>query len=371
MTSKRKGWSIQALVIPLLLMAAFLGWLGYQPGMLVNEYARGLGFTLLGVALVVFLSESLARRRDGELLAYLEEQRQAQEEAQLAREVQLLKAQLTREVASGQAGLATRAIMELDSRGWLTDGTLANSHLAGADLRGARLGWANFSGAFMNRINLQDAELGYANFTTANLSEASLARANLDLAKLVEADLREADLSLCSLNEADLSGAILERATLSGAKLVEANLTKIKGERLALNGANLERADLTESALPYANLERANLSGANLSWANLSKANLEKTNLAESNLSGANLDDARLNGADLSGAFLFGARVSLKALATAKALGNATMPDGTKYEDWVHSQSASSTPAAKPSASKVPRNTPDPSTEYVAEPEES
>jgi uncharacterized protein YjbI with pentapeptide repeats len=371
MTSKRKGLSIQAVIILLLFLAVFFGWLGYQPGMLVNEYARGLGFTLLGVALVVFLSESLSRRRDRELLAYLEEQRQTQEEAQLAREIQLLKAQLTREVASGQAGLATRAIMELDSRGWLTDGTLANSPMAGADLRGARLGWANFTGAFMNRINLQDAELGYANFTHANLTEAALARANLDLAKLVEADLRGADLSLCSLNEADLSGAVLERATLSGAILVETNLTKTKGERLALNGANLERADLTESALAYANLERANLSGANLSWANLSKANLEKANLAESNLSGANLDDARLNGADLTGAFLFGARVSLKALATAKALANATMPDGTKYEDWVHSQAGQSSPAAKPSASRTPRRTAEPSTEYVTEPEQN
>jgi uncharacterized protein YjbI with pentapeptide repeats len=369
MTSKRTGLTIQALVIVLLLLAAFFGWLGYQPGMLVNEYARGLGLTLLGVALVLFLSDSLSRRRDRELLTYLEEQRKVQEEAQLAREIQLLKAQLTREVASGQAGLASRAILELDSRGWLTDGTLSNSHMAGADLRGARLGWANFSGAFMSRVNLQDAELGYANFTGANLSEATLARANLDLAKLTEAELRGADLSLCSLNEADLSGAVLERATLSGAILVEANLTKIRGERLALNGANLERADLTESVLPYANLERANLSGANLSWANLSKAVLEKADLSESNLSGANLDDARLHGADLTGAFLYGARVSLKALSTAKALTNATMPDGTKYEDWVHSQSGQSFPTTKSSPSKARQSASDPTSEYVANPE--
>jgi uncharacterized protein YjbI with pentapeptide repeats len=368
MTSKRNGLFIQVAAILLLLLAGFLGWLGYQPGMLFNEYARGLGFTLLGVSLVVLFTDALSRQRDRELLAYLEELRTAQEEAQLEREIQLLKTQLTREVASGQAGLATRAIMELDSRGWLTDGTLANSHMAGADLQGAKLSWANFSGAFMNRINLSDAELSYANFSHANLSEATLTRANLDLANMTEADLRGADLSLCSMNETDLTGATLDRTTFSGAIMVEAHLIKVKGERVALNGANLERADLTESALAYANLERANLSGANLSWANLSKATLEKANLSEANLSGANLDDVRLHGANLTGAFLLGARVSLKSLATAKTLANATMPDGSKYEDWVQAQS-SQPPPKKTSVSKAVQAPPDASTEYATEPE--
>ncbi|HMT20755.1 MAG TPA: pentapeptide repeat-containing protein, partial [Promineifilum sp.] len=102
----------------------------------------------------------------------------------------------------------------------------------------------------------------------------------------------------------------------------------------------------------YANLERATLVGANLGWANLSKANLEKANLSEANLSGANLDDTRLHGANLAGAFLFGARVSLKSLSTAKTLANATMPDGTKYEDWIRRQSGEYVPPAASSSSQ-------------------
>lgn len=344
MTTKPNGPSIQVIALVLFLLALFFGWLGYQPGTLLNEYARGVGLTLLGVGLVVYISDRLAARREQRLIAYLEDQRKVQEEIQLARESQLLRTQLVREVSSGDPGLAARAIKELDAQGWLTDGTLSNAHLAGANLEGAALGWVNLSGAFLSRVNLQDADLSYANFSTANLSDALLSRAKLDLANLTETDLRGADLSLCSMNEADLTGAVLEGATLSGASLVEANLSKAVAERAAFNGANLERANLVEANLSYANLERATLNGANLGWVNLSKVNLEKANLAEANLSGANLDDARLHGANLTGAFLFGARVSLKALSTARSLANATMPDGMKYEDWVRRQSGEYVP---------------------------
>ncbi len=370
MSANQKGLSIQLIVAILIVLALFFGWLGYQPGTLLNEYARGLGLTLLGVALVVFLTDSLGRRREHHLLAYLEEQRKAQEDAQLTRESQLLKTQLVREVASGDAGLAERAIRELDGKGWLTDGTLANSHLAGADLKGAQLGWVNLSGAFLSRINLQDADLSYGNFTAANLSDAALARANLDLANLSEADLRGADMSLCSMNETDLTGAVLEGAVMSGASMVEANLTKAQAERVALNGANLERANLVESNFMLANMERATLSGANLGWANLSKVNLEKANLSEANLSGANLDEARLHGANLAGAFLFGARVTLKSLSTAKSLVNATMPDGTKYEEWSRRQSGEYVPPTTPAPSATAYSMTDSPLDYTPRPEE-
>lgn len=370
MSGNQKGLSIQVIAIILIVLAVFFGWLGYQPGTLLNEYARGLGLTLLGVALVVFIMDSLGRRREAHLLVYLEEQRKAQEDAQLTRESQLLKTQLIRELASGDAGLAARAIRELDGKGWLTDGTLSNSHLAAADLQGAQLGWVNLSGAFLSRINLQEADLSYGNFSSANLSDSLLARANLDLANLTEADLRGADMSLCSMNETDMTGAVLEGATLSGAAMVEANLSKVQGERIALNGANLERANMVESNLSFANMERATLTGANLGWANLSKVNLEKANLSEANLSGANLDDARLHGANLAGAFLFGARVSLKSLSAAKTLANATMPDGTKYEDWTRRQSGEYVPPAAVPAPSSPYGVAESPLDYVPSPEE-
>ena len=349
MSGNQKGLSLQVIVIVLVLLAVFLGWLGYQPGTLLNEYARGLSLTLFGVALVVWLTDSLGRRREAQLLAYLEEQRKIQEDAQLARESQLAKTQLIREVASGDPVLAERAIRELDGKGWLTDGTLSNTQLMRANLAGAKLGWVNLSGAFLNNINLQDADISYGNFSSAGMSDAKMARANLDMANFTEADLRNANLSLCSMNETDMTGAQMEGAVLSGATMVEANLSKVQGERMALNGANLDRANLVESNLSHANLERATLTGVNLGWANLSRANLEKANLAEANLSGANLDEARLNGANLAGAFLFGTRVSLKSLSTAKSLANATMPDGVKYEEWIRRQSGEYVPAANAS----------------------
>ncbi len=358
MSTKPKGLSITAIVIILLVLAVFFGWLGYQPGTLLNEYSRGLGLTLLGVALVVVLSERLGARRDSRLLTYLQEQRQLQEDIQMAREQQLLKTQLVREIASGDPGLATRAIKELDGQGWLTDGTLSNAHLAAVNLSGAQLAWINLSGAFLSRANMQDADLSYANLSSTNLSDAVLARANLERASLTEADLRGADLSLSSLNEADLTGAVLDGATLSGASMVDANLSKVVAEGVSLNGVNLERANLVESNLSQANMERSALMGANLGWANLSRVNLEKANLSEANLSGANMDDVRLHGADLSGTFLFGARVSLKALSTARTLANATMPDGLKYEDWVRRQSGEYVPP-------VPANGGGPSASYA------
>ena len=339
MTGKESGLNARVILIILIVLAVFFGWLGYQPGMLINEYARGLALTLLGVALVVSLTDYLARKRDDKLFTYLDTQRRAAEEVQAAREATLLRSQLIREVASGDSGLASRAIKELDEHGWLTDGTLANSQLSGANLRGVALAWANLSGAFLSRINLEEAELSYANFSSANLSEARLARANLDLANLIEADLSGSDLSLVSLKEADLTGAHLEEANFSGATMIEATLNKVQAERASFNGADLERANLVEANLSDARLERANLSSANMGWVNLSRANLERANLSEANLSGANLDDARLNGADLSGAFLYGARVALRSLSTVKSLAHATMPDGLKYEDWVRRQS--------------------------------
>ena len=369
MSGNQKGMSVQIIAGILILLAVFFGWLGYQPGTLLNEYARGLGLTLLGVALVVLLTDSLGRRRESQLLAYLEDQRRIQEEAQLSREGALMKTQLIREVASGDSGLAERAIQELDAKGWLTDGTLSNTHLASANLQGAKLGWVNLSGAFLSRINLQDADISYGNLAGANLADAQMARANLDLANLSEADLRGADLSLCSMNETDLTGAVLEGAVLSGATMVEANLSKIQGERVALNGVNLERATMVESNLSFANLERATLTGANLGWANLNKVNLEKANLSEANLSGASLDDARLNGANMAGAFLFGTRVSLKALSTAKTLANATMPDGTKYEEWIRRQSGEYVPTSVATPSS-PYGATDSPLDYTPSPEE-
>lgn len=348
MSAQSKGLNLTWVIVILLVLAVFFGWLGYDPGSFFSVYASGIGIMLLGVALTIWLIDRLGQARDKKLYDYLAAQQQAADERQALREETLLKSQLIREVASGDAGLAVRALRELDERGWLTDGTLGNAHLNGSNLSGVSLTWANLSNTFLNRANLEGADLSYANLNRANLSDALISRANLSLANLSEADLRGADISLSNMAEADLTSAVADEATLSGANLAEANLTKFQAERAVLNGTILEKANLVEADLSYANLEKAKLTGANLGWTNLTRANLEKADLSEANLSGTNLEDARLSGANLSGAFLFGARVTLKALSTAKTLANATMPDGTKYEDWVRRQAGEDVPVPPP-----------------------
>jgi uncharacterized protein YjbI with pentapeptide repeats len=344
MTDKPKSNTLTWILVVLIALAVFFGWLGYETGNFFTVFAPAIGIMLLGVALTVWLVDHLAQKRDAQLFAYLQGQQQLMDERQVKREESLLKSQLLREVASGDQGMAARALRELDERGWLTDGSLASVHLNGANLKGAALSWANLSNTFLNRAVLESADLSYANLSAANLSDANLSKANLSLANMTEADLRGVDLGLANLNETDLSNSVADEAVFSGASMVEANLTKAQAERAVLHGTNLSRANLVESDFSYANLERANLTGANLGWANFTRANLERTDLTEANLSGTNLEDARLNGANLNGAFLFGARVSLKALSMAKSLVDATMPDGTKYEDWVRRQAGEDVP---------------------------
>lgn len=344
MTEQPKGLGVQWIVIILLVLAVFFGWLGYTDGSFFNVYASGIGIMLLGVAFTVWLVDYLSRQRESRLMAMLEAQARQQEEKQALRDEVVLKSQLTRELGSGDQGLGVRALRVLDEKGWLTDGSLAGAQLVGANLAGAALAWANLSNTFLSRANLEGADLSYANLSGASLSDTFMERVNLSQSNLAETDLRGADLSLSNLTEADMTGATLDEAQLSGATMVESNLHQAQASRTTFNGANMERANLVQADLTYSSFERADLSGANLGWANMSRTNLERTNLTEANLSGTNLEDAGLQGANLAGAFLFGARVSLKSLSTAKTLAGATMPDGLKYEDWVRRQAGEDVP---------------------------
>ena len=102
-------------------------------------------------------------------------------------------------------------ILESHKR-WLRSegGECANLH--GADLRSARLLWADLTGANLTEANLRQADLRRANLcradligadlTEAKLIGADLRRANLCRANLIGADLREADLRYANFTEA-------------------------------------------------------------------------------------------------------------------------------------------------------------------------
>jgi uncharacterized protein YjbI with pentapeptide repeats len=84
------------------------------------------------------------------------------------------------------------------------------------------------------------------------LAGVDLSGANLWFADLHKANLRGANLQKAALEGANLKGAKLEYANLQGAELV---------------GANLQGAELN-----YANLRGAELAGANLSLVKLDKS---------------------------------------------------------------------------------------------------
>ena len=92
---------------------------------------------------------------------------------------------------------------------WLYD----NSKGERADLRSAKLSYADLRSAKLRSAKLSYADLSYANLSYANLSYADLSSANLSYA-----DLSYADLSSAKLSYADLSSADLRSAKLSSIK---------------------------------------------------------------------------------------------------------------------------------------------------------
>jgi len=159
------------------------------------------------------------------------------------------------------------------------------------------------------------------NLSFSSLKGVYLSGANLTGTNLIEANLSGADLIVTNLSSANISGANLIGTNLSSAKLCEARLS----------GARLSGAQLSMANLSWAVLIGTDLSGADLSWANLSLSNLPV-----SNLFGANLYHANLSMAILTKAILIEANLELWQLKKVISLKDATMMDGTKYdESWA------------------------------------
>jgi uncharacterized protein YjbI with pentapeptide repeats len=118
-----------------------------------------------------------------------------------------------------------------------------------------------------------------------------------DIIKRLKVSLQDADLSCANLRYADLSDADLSDADLSGANLKGARLSQAN-----LSCANLRYADLLDAGLRNADLSGADLSGANLKGASLHGAALSCAILEDAKLKGARLYGTYLGGADLSGA---------------------------------------------------------------------
>jgi uncharacterized protein YjbI with pentapeptide repeats len=164
------------------------------------------------------------------------------------------------------------------------------------------------------------------------LYESGLISERNPVVSLVSADLSGADL-----READLSeeAALSKEAALSGTNV---RLSGLSG--LRLSGTNLRGTDLRGANLSGTDLSGAADLMANLSWANLSSADLRGANLDEASLRGADLSDAKLENVSLLAVSLKDAKgITNEQLEQhAKELGDATMPNGQYYEDWLKSK---------------------------------
>jgi uncharacterized protein YjbI with pentapeptide repeats len=199
----------------------------WWPKEFVFEVYPNSGADLIGASIVILLVDRFTRQRDD----------------------QERRRQLVRECGSPDHAVANRALLELEARQWLIDGTLADAQLPGADLAQARLEAADLTGA-----NLAGANLGSANLTRVKLTGASLGGTDLSYANLEWAQLSDTNLTQANLRRADAAGILLKhadltQADLTGADLTQADLTGADLSGADLSGTNLTRADLTGTTL--------------------------------------------------------------------------------------------------------------------------
>jgi uncharacterized protein YjbI with pentapeptide repeats len=150
--------------------------------------------------------------------------------------------------------------------------------------------------------------------------------------------LEGADLRSAFLVNAYLAGVILKSADLRGAHLEGANLKCANLEGANLEGANLSNATLRGATLRGATLRHTILSVANFTNADLSYANLTDTDLSYTNLYGTNLSYTNLSINTIN------KRLTKKQLENAY-LCNTKLPEGidmdsnrdcgTPYDEWL------------------------------------
>lgn len=165
---------------------------------------------------------------------------------------------------------------------------------SGADLEKADLNGIDLRGADLSQANLKEAELNGADLSQANLEGANLWGSNLR-----NVNLRQANLQNTDFGWANVIGADLRKADLNGASFVAAKLTKADLSRASVTWANLREAFLNEAKLIETDLTWTNLSGANFSEAVLKNAVMRVTNLMD-----INFNQTDLEGVDLTGSII-------------------------------------------------------------------
>ncbi len=134
--------------------------------------------------------------------------------------------QLIKQMRSKHNDEALAAVSALREQGVLTDGSLVEASIYGANLRGADLREAQLQGATLSGIDLREADLRGADLSGADLIDAKLSGANLRHAKMIGVDLIASTLRSADLRDADFSGAALGATDLSFVNFHATNLTQ-------------------------------------------------------------------------------------------------------------------------------------------------
>jgi uncharacterized protein YjbI with pentapeptide repeats len=131
---------------------------------------------------------------------------------------------------------------------FLKEASLIQQGSAIIDLHGA-----DFSGAALQRVNLEKTDLSGAILENCGLEGATLREARLLDAILDHADLDGADLQGAELNRAILNDTRLADALLSGCKLIKAELNRVVLDDADLSGATLDMIELTRCSFRRTN----------------------------------------------------------------------------------------------------------------------
>ena len=165
----------------------------------------------------------------------------------------------------------------------------------GGDFRRRRLSGLDLSG-----LSFVNADLRWARMNFANLQNADLSGAALDSAWAAQADFSGAKLVGASAQSAQMPRAILAGADLSGARVV-ANLSRANLRGATARNANFS-PDMTNQSMGLIRLQiqNADAAGADFSGANLDWADAEFAEFNGGVFTGASFRHAKLGGADFT-----------------------------------------------------------------------
>jgi uncharacterized protein YjbI with pentapeptide repeats len=160
-----------------------------------------------------------------------------------------LKRSLIARMGSANNAVADAAVRELDTNGWLVDGSLIGEAFGNANLQNSRLSRANLRAASFSEANLSDTIFTGANLVSIRIMSSDLQRANFDHAIMERAEIKSSDLRQAFLNNSDLTEADLDSSDMRYSILRDANMRGANLHRVDLRYANLEAVDFTEANL--------------------------------------------------------------------------------------------------------------------------